>query len=100
MLSLANCRELLGVESAKIVDEEMEALRDQLYSLANLSLKDFQAKGKSRSSCSFRLSLGQCFEESRIEVEERAAVMEFDGNLSRDEAERAAIAGAVKDWNN
>lgn len=35
-----------------------------------------------------------------IEVEERAAVMEFDGKLSRDEAERAAIAGAVKDCNN
>lgn len=101
MLSLTACREILGADSANISDAEMKALRDQLYYLATMTINTLQAnRGISNSFSNLRLSLNQCLADTCIEVEERAAVMEFDGKLSRDEAERAAIAGAVKDWNN
>ena len=101
MLSLTNCREILGADSANISDAEMEALRDQLYYLATVTINTLQAdRGSSNAFSNLRLSLNQCLAERCIEVEERAAVMEFDGKLSRDEAERTAIARAVKDWNN
>lgn len=101
MLSLTSCREILGVDSTTISDAEIEVLRYQLYDLASITLNAFQANGGNRSPSSpFRLSLDRCFAETCIEVEERAAIMEFDGRLSRDEAERGAIARAIKDRNN
>jgi len=101
MLSVTNCREILGADSAKISDAEMEALRDQLYYLATVTVNTLQSnRGSSNAFSNLRLSLKQCLADTCIEVEERAAVMEFDGKLSRDQAERAAIAAAVKDWNN
>jgi hypothetical protein len=101
MLSLTNCREILGADSANISDAEMEAIRDQLYYLASVTVNTLQSnRGRSNAFSNLRLSLNQCLADRCIEVEEIAAVMEFDGRLSRDEAERAAIAGAVKNWNN
>lgn len=41
-------------------------------------------------------SRGDLDEEDRFRFEERAAIMEFDGGLSREEAERFARAGLVK----
>lgn len=101
MLSLTDCREILGADSANISDAEMEALREQLYYLATVAIISLQAnRGSSSSFSNLRPSLNQCCANTCMELEERAAVMEFDGKLSRDEAERAAIAGAIKDWNN
>lgn len=101
MLPLTNCREILGADSASVSDAEMEVLRDQLYYLATVTINSIKGnRGGSNAFSNLRPSLNRCLTDKCIEVEERAAVMEFDGKLSRDEAERAAIAGAVKDWNN
>jgi hypothetical protein len=40
MLSVQQCRQILG-NSYSITDEELKALRDQLYGLANVSITAF-----------------------------------------------------------
>jgi hypothetical protein len=40
MLSVPKCRQILG-NSCSITDEELKALRDQLYGLANVSVTAF-----------------------------------------------------------
>jgi hypothetical protein len=39
-------------------------------------------------------------ESDKISIEERAAVIEYDGKLSRQDAERAALSEVLKDWSN
>jgi len=98
MLSVKNCRQILGLESDNLSEREIEALRHQLYCLATLTVARFvetQSLAKSESNANvldFRSALSSLMDDERESVEERAAVMEFDGNLPRDEAERAAIA--------
>jgi hypothetical protein len=41
MLSLEKCREILGPE-CKLSDAELEALRDQLYQLAEVAIEVYQ----------------------------------------------------------
>jgi len=38
-ISLARCRELLGAEYAAMPEEELRALRDRLYALADVALE-------------------------------------------------------------
>ncbi len=104
MLSVKNCRELLGPTSRILADEEVEELREQLYCLAGLTVGQFvrtQRLAKSESNIlDFRTALNS-FMEAEIDcIEERAAVIEFDGNLPRDEAERAAIAMRLRGSDN
>ncbi len=104
MLSVKSCREFLGLESGNLSDREIEALRDQLYCLATLTITHFvktQSEGKSESNVlDFRTALSSFMHHEKEGIEERAAVMEFDGNLPRDEAERAAIALTLRGSDN
>ena len=90
MLSLERCRKLLGTENS-LPDESLVTLRDQLYCLAELVL-DFRDSGQKLND-----SIDGAFEQiasSREDPDaliERAAIIEFDGKVSRDEAERRAI---------
>ena len=90
MLSLERCRKLLGPENSG-PDEKLVTLRDQLYCLAELML-DLRD-----SSQKVHLSVNGAFEqiadsnEDPNALKERAAIIEFDGKVSRDEAERRAI---------
>jgi hypothetical protein len=89
MLSLRHCRTILGPKTA-ISDENLATLRDQLYCLAALAL-DNRDKTK-RTSSTFRRTEGDAISNEGLEIlRERAAIIEFDGNISRDEAERMAI---------
>lgn len=51
------------------------------------------------SSLDFRTALDSFFEAEQTAIEERAAVIEFDGKLPRDDAERAAIALTLRGSN-
>jgi hypothetical protein len=100
MLSLENCRSLLGADSERLEDGDLELLRDQLYCLARLSLEAFSIVGDEKQSSTFHDAL-TLFEQSEREcIEERAAVIEFDGKIARETAERIAVSQAVQDWNN
>ena len=89
-LSVRRCRDILGTAVGES-DLAIEQLRDQFYAIARSWLdggaKDF------RSSSAVLASLS---EEDRAEVEERAAVMELDGSLTRPEAEQAAVAAFIR----
>lgn len=104
MLTVKNCRQFLGLESDNLSDREIEALRDQLYCLATLTTTQFlktQSPAKSESNVlDFRTALSSLVDDERDSMEERAAVMQFDGNLSRDEAERAAISLTLRGGKN
>ncbi len=106
MLSLARCRELIGSNS-NLSDELLEKLRDDLYGLANVIL-DGTPPGKlssshipSGSSAGTRhivespARYADVFallpEDDRYPVEERAAIHEFDGGCTREQAEKLAL---------
>ncbi len=94
MLSVRRCRELVGKE-CRLNDEELDVLRTQFYALARITFTEFENRANPRvghSVHNFTKALRLVDEDERAAVEERAAIAEFDGNLPRDEAERAAIA--------
>ena len=90
MLSLERCRKLLGPENS-VPDEKLVTLRDQLYCFAELvlDLRDSRQKPDQAVDGAFeQIALSH---EDPYALKERAAIIEFDGKLSRDEAERRAI---------
>ena len=82
-LSLARCREHLGA-STRLSDSELQQLRDHLYDLAQLIIGAYTSTKPSES-------LSLIPEGDRLEVEERAAILEFEGGLARTLAERLAV---------
>ena len=50
----------------------------------------------SRPRSSFEKALGTVAPEERCDIEERAAILEFDAKLSRDRAERLALAQRIQ----
>jgi len=89
MLSLDHCRILLG-RDVKLSDEDVAVLRDQFYCLAQLMLDQRDGHKGSPLKNPSKLPI------DRETLEERAAIMEFDGNLSREDAERNAVAQALE----
>jgi hypothetical protein len=61
MLSLEQCRKLLG-PGCKLSDSELEALRDQLYGLADIAIETFIEK-RDRD----RMSRGQKGQKTKID---------------------------------
>jgi len=85
MLSVNNCRKLLGVESDTLSDEEIEALREQFHCLASLVITQYvktQRLAKSKSNVlGFRTALNAFIEGESDSIEERAAIIEFDHSV-------------------
>jgi hypothetical protein len=48
VLTIKRCREILGAD-CKLTDEEVEALRDQLYVVAEVTLDAFPSKAKTEA---------------------------------------------------
>ena len=86
MLSLQRCRELLTGDARAFSDDELEALRTQFYAVAQVGVR---ATIRERR---FAQAIADLSEEERADVEERAAILEFEGRLSRDQAERLALS--------
>jgi hypothetical protein len=113
LLSLAKCRAILGSDSPES-DADLSRLRDQLYGLArvvveavgpdqrrrhgpshapNAARRAFDgAAGVGARPADFSDALALLSDDERDEVEERAAIHEFDGGLDRSAAERAAFS--------
>lgn len=90
MISLERCRKILG-PNGSVSDENLAALREQLYSFAELALdiRDRKQASVLPGTSAFE-QLADEQDEPDI-LRERAAIIEFDGNVSRDEAERMTI---------
>jgi hypothetical protein len=99
MLSLENCRTLLDCDGEELNDVDLADLRDQLYSLASLTVERF-SKIEFKQAATFDDALEWFGESERETIEERAAVIEFEGKFEREIAERSAISQAVEEWNN
>jgi hypothetical protein len=87
-LSLEACREILGDAASSLPDMDLERLRDQMYALASAAIHAFKNVGHD----SFGSVATELATSERVDVEERAAILEFDGKLSRNAAERLALA--------
>lgn len=87
-ISLASCRRLIGALASGHSDAELEKLRDELYTVARVALEVHPMGGPRRFASAF----SSLAEDQRFDVEERAAILEFDGRLTRDQAERLALA--------
>lgn len=90
MISLARVRELLGESVTDLGWSDLETLREQLYGLAN-SVCDLYPKGRNAFADERRI-LGELEPDVLADVEERAAVLEFDANMTRDQATRLALS--------
>jgi hypothetical protein len=88
-IPLERCRALLGEEGQDLGDGVLRELRDALYAVA----ETLPAVGQGASPTSLMLtSAEQVAPALNWEaVEERAAIMEFEGEVARDVAERVAI---------
>jgi hypothetical protein len=95
MLSLQRCREILGTDSS-LSDSDLQLLRDQLYALGRATVEALprqpRTNGSPRSPEGFAEALSALPEDDRYELQERAAIAEFDGGLERSAAEQAAFS--------
>ena len=90
MLSISQCRELLG-ENCPKDDDEVERLQEHFRQLAHVvvDLSDMLLKHPERL-------IAELPDEARGTVEERAAILEFDGGVSRRLAERRAFTASFR----
>lgn len=122
MLTVERCREILG-DDCTMSDAELELFRDQLHGLADVATTAFieeqkrlrnapqtalEAKirpfrgqhdirhdtGHDKEPINFQDAIRSLSEDERHDLEERAAIHEFDGGLDRKAAEHAAFC----DW--
>ena len=87
---MQKCRSILGTD-CNLTDAQLEQLRQELYAFADVAVGAF---------CAFRKpgvypENGSCLDvipvHERDAVAERAAILEFDANLKKPEAERQAF---------
>jgi len=91
MLSIGRCRELLGDDLRDRTDGEVAGLLDELYAVARAVAAQVPDPDVRRRVWS------ELPADERADIIERAAIMEYDGGLTRDAAERAAIAQFCRD---
>ena len=91
-LSVETCRRLLGGMARGLSDNEVGQLRDQLYSVARVVM----TSSTSGDHEPFDEAAAALSEANRIDADERAAICEFDGKLSRDQAERLALSAHLR----
>lgn len=90
MLPLSKQRALLG-STARLSDDELKRLSGSLYELARCALVAMGSPSAPRSTRRQLQLVELAPPDRREELEERAAIREFDGGLPRPEAELAAL---------
>lgn len=105
MLTVQQCRAALGGRQ-DLTDNEIRRLRDQLYAIAEVAVDNFKTQqdrqrdvadhaGSGRDEVSRERALKLIHGDDRQTFEERAAILEYDGGLDRDVAERRAALHIV-----
>jgi hypothetical protein len=91
MLTIEKCRKILGSDCPES-DTDLEKLREHLYSFARVAVEILPPRNRGSG---FAESIRLLPEDERYEAEERAAILEYDGGFTRNEAERLAFS---EDW--
>ena len=88
-LNISDCRRLVDGGT----DEELALVRDQLYAIAEVTVRAFveTRRSNTRDGGPLDKALGWLPEEDAEHATERAAIIEFDGGKPRAEAERRAL---------
>ena len=87
-LSIAHCRHLLGDVATELSDAAVEQLREQLYVVADYVVWLSQDSPGARQQA----HLARLAADDRTEVEERAAILEFDGKMAGTDALDCALS--------
>ena len=99
MISIERCRKILNDSS--LSDQEVKEIRSSLYGLANETIEFLTENSKfpfalidekSTFTDNFETALRNVPPAEREAMEERAAILEFDGGLDRELAERKAFS--------
>jgi len=101
MISLERCREILGDQS--LPDGQVVSIREAIYGIAYCAFDEFasNAQRAGNEKCQNNGIQFQRFQFDKAlslvpgavceDIEERAAIMEYEGEIGRDEAERSAF---------
>jgi hypothetical protein len=103
MLTLKKCRDILG-PSCSLSDSELEQYRDCLYALADIASKTYPKSRSTRATAlpsppkvvTFETMLNLLSEAEREEAKERVSIMEVEGEISREEAEKMILSKYLK----
>ncbi len=94
MLSIEECRRILG-GGFEGSDGELENLRRSLYGIANGLVDAYRRNGVPPAPVEVS-EIGDAIVDLPVDIQEvvleRAAIMEFEGGVSRDKAERYSLA--------
>jgi hypothetical protein len=90
VLPISKCREALG-QTSTLTDSQIRDLRAELYPLARAIMAAYLVGRRAGEAPSAQV-LGALAPDLQVDVDERAAIMEVDGGLERDAAERSALA--------
>ena len=90
MIDLRRCREILG-PGCQLTDEQLESLRDHLTVLANIALDVGVRELRDSAKSAFDMATDLMPDEQREQICERASIVEFDGGLTRTQAEEVAL---------
>lgn len=103
MLSLQACRKILG-PSCTLSDSDLEQYRDSLYALSDVAFKTYPklrspkaiALPFSPKVVTFETMLNHLSDAEREEAKERVSIMEAEGGLPREEAEKFILSKYFK----
>jgi hypothetical protein len=87
-LSVEACRRLLGTCGEGLSDSEIESTRHQLYGLASCVIAAYEFGPQTEVETNILASVS---DDDRAEIEERAAILQFDAKMSRPAADRLAF---------
>jgi hypothetical protein len=95
VLTLQKCRSLIGTD-CKLTHAELEQLRQEMYAYADVAIESLCASRKPGACPTGESCLEAIPIEEREAVAERAAILEYEGNLTKPEAERQAFGEWVR----
>jgi len=93
LLSLPACRRLLGKAGEGVSDDDLARLRDQFYGIALCVVPAYETSSSDTGEATTALDCLPA--DAREDVEERAAIIQFDAKLPRGLATRAAVAARM-----
>lgn len=92
LLPIQRVRQLVGPD-CPLDDAQLARLQEQLRALADLAIDQSGGLRAASTQCDPHATVLRLVPpERREEAEERAAIREYDGGMSRSRAERAAVA--------